>query len=71
MSWFNRKQNYIPFSIAEVEYIMAGSGCTQLIWMKNMLKDYCVPREVLTLYYDNLSAINISKNQFNIREPSK
>ena len=30
--------------------------------MRNMLKDYGVPREVLTLYYDNLSAINISKN---------
>ena len=27
-----------------------------------MLKDFGVSREVLTLYYDNLSAINISKN---------
>ena len=30
--------------------------------MKNMLKDCGVSGEVLTLYCDNLSAINISKN---------
>ena len=62
VSWFSRKQNCISLSIVEVEYIETSSGCTQLIWMKNMLKDYGVSREVLTLYYDNLSVINISKN---------
>jgi hypothetical protein len=30
--------------------------------MKQMLKEYNVEQDVLTLYYDNLSAINISKN---------
>ena len=49
-------------SIAKVEYITVGSGCAQLIWMRNTLKDYGVSGEVLTLYWDNLNAINISKN---------
>jgi hypothetical protein len=30
--------------------------------MKQMLKEYDVEQDVLTLYCDNLSAINISKN---------
>jgi hypothetical protein len=30
--------------------------------MKQMLKEYNVEQDVMTLYCDNLSAINISKN---------
>ncbi|KEH17077.1 hypothetical protein MTR_0046s0060 [Medicago truncatula] len=46
----------------KTEYIAARSCCSQLVWMKQMLKEYNVEQNVLTLYYDNLSAINISKN---------
>ncbi|KAL4033395.1 hypothetical protein IC575_006482 [Cucumis melo] len=38
VSWFSKKQNCVPLSSAEAEYIVAGSGCTQMIWMKNMFK---------------------------------
>ena len=54
VSWFNRKRNCISLFIVEAEYIATGSGCTQLIWMRNMLKDYGIFGEVLTLYCDNL-----------------
>jgi hypothetical protein len=47
---------------AEAEYIAAGSSCSQLVWMKQMLKEYNVEQDVLTLYCDNLRAIKISKN---------
>ncbi|KAK0594670.1 hypothetical protein LWI29_005328 [Acer saccharum] len=40
VSWFCKKQNSISLSTAEAEYIAAGSGCTQLLWMKQMLVDY-------------------------------
>ncbi|KAK2358620.1 gag-protease polyprotein [Trifolium repens] len=40
----------------------AGSSCSQLLWMKQMLSEYNVEQDVLTLYCDNMSAINISKN---------
>ena len=52
----------MSLSTAEVEYIAAGSSCSQLASMKQMLKEYNVDQDVLTLYCDNLSAINISKN---------
>jgi hypothetical protein len=61
ISWFSQKQNSVALSTTEVEYIAAGSSCSQLVWMKQMLKEYNVQQDVLTLYCDNLSAINISK----------
>ena len=39
ISWHSKKQNSILLSIVEVEYITAGSYCTQLLWMKQMLED--------------------------------
>ncbi|KAG9449455.1 hypothetical protein H6P81_009420 [Aristolochia fimbriata] len=62
VSWYSKKQNSISLSTAEAEYIAAGSCCAQLLWMKQMLEDYGVPSGVLTVYCDNTSAINISKN---------
>jgi hypothetical protein len=52
----------VSLSTTEAEYIAAGSSCSQLVWMKQVLKEYNVEQDVLTLYCDNLSAINISKN---------
>jgi len=62
ISWFIKKQNSASRSIAEAEYITAGSSCSQLVWMKQMLKEYNVEQDILTLYCYNLSSINISKN---------
>ncbi|MCH79563.1 gag-pol polyprotein [Trifolium medium] len=62
ISWFSKKQNCVSLSTAEAEYIAAGSSCSHLMWMKQMLKEYNVEQNVMTLYCDNLSAINISKN---------
>ncbi|CAJ2662295.1 unnamed protein product [Trifolium pratense] len=62
VSWFSKKQNSVSLSTTEAEYIAAGSSCSQLLWMRQMLKEYSVEQDVMTLYCDNLSAINISKN---------
>ncbi|CAM8999896.1 unnamed protein product [Rhodiola kirilowii] len=62
VSWFSKKQNSISLSTAEAEYIAAGSSCTQLLLMKQMLSEYGVKQEEMTLYCDNMSAISISKN---------
>ena len=58
----SKKQNSISLSTAEAEYIAAGSCCTQLLWMQKLLYDYGICQEHLTIYSDNTSAINISKN---------
>ncbi|CAM8993008.1 unnamed protein product [Rhodiola kirilowii] len=62
VSWFSKKQNSISLSTAEAEYIAAGSCCTQLLWMKQMMSEYGVKQKEMTLYCDNMSAISISKN---------
>ncbi|KAG9446266.1 hypothetical protein H6P81_012394 [Aristolochia fimbriata] len=62
ISCYSKKQNSIFLSTTEVEYIAVGSCCAQLIWMKQMLLDYGVTSGVLTIYCDNTTAINISKN---------
>lgn len=62
VSWLSKKQNSISLSTTEVEYIAVGGCCTQPLWMKLMLLDYGIPRDTMTLYCDNVSAINISKN---------
>ena len=62
VSWHSKKQNSISLSTAEAEYIAAGSCCAQLLWMKQMLKDYEFDLDTLTVFCDNTSAINISKN---------
>ena len=58
----SKKQNSISLSTAETEDIAAGSCCTQLLWMQKLLLDYGICEEQLTIYCDNTSAINISKN---------
>ncbi|XP_058761388.1 secreted RxLR effector protein 161-like [Vicia villosa] len=62
ISWFSEKQNCVSLSTAEAEYIAAGSSYSQLAWMKQMLTEYNVKQDVMTLFCDNLSSINISKN---------
>jgi len=58
----SKKQNSISLSIAKTEYIAAGRCYTQLLWVQKLLFDYGIHQEHLTIYCDNTSAINISKN---------
>ena len=40
VAWMSKKQNSVFLSIAEAEYIAAGSCCSQFLWMKKLLSDY-------------------------------
>ena len=62
MTWLSKKHNSISLSNAEVEYIVVGSCYTQLLWMKQMLKDYENEKGTMNIHNDNSNAINISKN---------
>ena len=50
----------------EAEDIAASSSWSQLIWIKNRLKDYGISRDSasfsMTLYCENISAFNFFKN---------
>ncbi|RVW94394.1 Copia protein [Vitis vinifera] len=62
VAWMSKKQNFVSLFIAEAEYITAGSCCSQLLWIKQMLRDYGIDQGTMVVFCDNTSAINISKN---------
>ena len=63
VSCSSKKQSSISLSMAESEYIVAASCCTQVIWMKNKLEDLLVKYEhPIIINCDNTNAINMSKN---------
>ena len=62
VSWSSKKQNCISLSTAEAEYVEAASACTQLLWMRQTLKEYGVNCDKVPLLCDNTSAIEIAHN---------
>ncbi|KAK6162091.1 hypothetical protein DH2020_001932 [Rehmannia glutinosa] len=63
VSWFSKKKNSIATSTAEAEYIVAGSCCAQILWMRQQLRDYEIEeKEIPIIFCDNISAINIAQN---------
>jgi hypothetical protein len=57
VSWASKKQNSVALSTAEVEYIVAGHCCAQLLWMRQTLRDYGYKFSKVPLLCDNESAI--------------
>jgi len=62
VSWATKKQHSVAMSTVEAEYFAATSCCTQLLWIRQQLKDFCVNTRCIPIFSDNTSAINISKN---------
>ena len=62
VSWSSKKQNCVTLSTAEAEYIATASCVTQLLWMRQTLKDYGITYRHVPLLCDNESAINIAEN---------
>lgn len=61
ISWFNKKQHSVARSTVEVEYVVVGSCCTQMLWFKQQLRDYNVKVEAVPIFCDNNSAIAITQ----------
>jgi len=60
ISWNSKKQACVALSTVEVEYIAIGHACAQSIWLKHQLMDYGIKLEMVPLYCDNTSAINLT-----------
>ncbi|GAA0149774.1 oxidase [Lithospermum erythrorhizon] len=62
-SWSSKKQQTVPLSTCEAEY-MAVAACTcQAIWLKYILSElYYSNEEPVTIYVDNKSSISLAKN---------
>jgi hypothetical protein len=63
VAWLSKKKGSISLSITKVEYIVAATCCTQVLWMIQTLADlevkYAAP---IPIHCDNTSAISVSKN---------
>lgn len=62
VSWHSKKEASVVLSITEAEYVIAGSCCAEIIWMKEQLNDYSVKLRVVLIRCDNTSSINLTKN---------
>jgi hypothetical protein len=63
VSWLRKKQSLVYFSTAKVEYIVAGTCCIHVLWMKKTLQDIQVEYdEPILIFCDNTNVIGISKN---------
>jgi hypothetical protein len=62
VSWASKKQNSVTLSTAEIEYIVAGHYCAQLLWMRQTLRDYGYKLSKVPLLCDNESAIRMADN---------
>jgi hypothetical protein len=62
VSWASKKQNSIALSTTEAEYIAAGHCCAQLLWMRQILRDYGYKLSKVPLLCDNESAIRMADN---------
>ena len=58
----SKKQNSVSLSMAKDEYIATGSCCAQLLWMRKLLHDYGITQDTMCVFFDIISAINLSKN---------
>jgi hypothetical protein len=63
VSCLSKKQTSLSLSTAKAEYIATSSFCSQVLWIKNNLKDIKVPfDQPISIMRDNTSAISLSKN---------
>src|ERR1051325_119266 len=51
-SWISKKQNCLALYNVEVEYIADWRNCFKMVWMKQMLTEYNVTQDVMTLSCD-------------------
>ncbi|KAI3714885.1 hypothetical protein L6452_21846 [Arctium lappa] len=60
--WTSKKQNCVSTSMAEAEYVVAASCCSQVLWMRTQLKDYGFDINKIPILCDSKSVISISVN---------
>jgi hypothetical protein len=60
--WSARKQSSIAQSTSEVEYVVAASCCSQILWIVHTMRDYGVTYKSVPLMCDSSSAICLTQN---------
>ena len=63
ISWKATFQKVVALSTTEVEYISMTEAAKEALGLIGLIKELGVMQEIITVYYDNQSAIQLSKNQ--------
>ena len=65
ISWSSIKQDCVRLSSKEAKYISLSEACQELIWLRNLLKDFHVAFEKNVMYEDNQSCLtSLSSEKF-------
>ena len=68
ITWASKKQKIVAISTTESEYIAATEAVKEAIWLKNMLNDFGIQQNKVTIYGDNRSTIALAlNNEFHAR----
>nr|GEV24729.1 alpha/beta hydrolases superfamily protein [Tanacetum cinerariifolium] len=59
---FSKKQTALAISTTKAEYVSAGKACQQALWMKQVIIDYDVRLDDVSIMCDNKGVIDLSKN---------
>jgi hypothetical protein len=62
VSWSSKKQTSVALSTAEAKYVAAGQCCTELLWMRQTLRDFGYSLSEVPFLCDNESAIRLANN---------
>ncbi|KAI3784066.1 hypothetical protein L1987_43158 [Smallanthus sonchifolius] len=62
VSWQCKKQSTVSVSTCEAEYIAATSGCSQILWIQQQLRDYGLNFTGTPLFIDNNTTMFITNN---------
>jgi hypothetical protein len=63
ISWESKKQPIVSISSTEAEYVAATTKSCHAVWLKRLLMDFgYTTKEPILIFFDNNSAISLSKN---------
>jgi hypothetical protein len=60
--WSYYKQTFVSQSTTKVEYVVAASYCSQILWILHTIRDYKVTYKSVPLMCDSSSAICLAQN---------
>jgi len=62
VSWYSKKHNIVALATAEIEYVALGHCCSQILWIRQQLRDFEIEESCTEIRCDNTSTINLTKN---------